>query len=262
MAGGVEARVHAHAPEVFHRVAEVCPLPVEDAGHAVVDVEEVADAGVAVEDRDAVDFVGHVAPEPMDAERGEGLDREATHLVPDRLGVRECAVFRRARTCHPVDAERIGIQLVQRAEELDVLLEEALLGVGVGVLDFGFAFDPVVDRGPELGAHAVHAGDVEPLLAEQRGEACLADDDVDAVGDVVVATRAHEQLLLRAVGTAHGGEVGLAADDAAGEIGDLAAAAFADPRFELCEFVVGSHAHPPLSLVRPAARAATVRPRF
>ena len=78
---------------------------------------------------------------------------------------------------------------MQRAEELDVLLEQALLGVGVGVLDLGLAVDPVVDRGAELGVDAVHARDVEPLLAEQLGEARFADDDVDAVRDVVVAIR-------------------------------------------------------------------------
>jgi len=31
----------------------------------------------------------------------------------------------------------------------------------------------------------VHAGDVEPLLAEELGEPRLADDDIDAVRDVV-----------------------------------------------------------------------------
>ena len=257
----MEARVHAHAPEVFHRVAEVRPLPVEDAGHAVVDVEEVADARVAVEDRDPLDLVGHVAPEPVDPERRERLDGEAAHLVPDRLGVRERAVFGRARARHPVDAERVGIELVQRAEEFDVLLEQALLGVGVGVLDLGLAVDPVVDRGAEVGVHAVHARDVQPLLAEQLGEARFADDDVGAIGDVVVATGAHEQPVRRAVGAAHRREVGLAAHDAAGEVGDLTVAAFADPGFELGEFVVGSHV-PPLVVVRRVARAATVRHGF
>ena len=84
VAGGVERRVDQRIAEVFHRITEVGPLPVDQRAHLVAVEHEVRRTRVTVHERDAVDRVRDVPAQPLNSKRGERLDEEpAVRLLDD-----------------------------------------------------------------------------------------------------------------------------------------------------------------------------------